>query len=69
MSHHQSPTPDLARAGGGTDVNQVIVYCQGLAQRAPGTTKVLLSDLIEGRMRAEMLERVGAIVASGVTVA
>lgn len=51
--------------GGGTDINQALKYCQGLIARPHDTILVLISDLCEGGNNAEMLKRVGAIVAGG----
>lgn len=53
--------------GGGTDINSALAYCQTLVQRPPDTVMVLISDLIEGGIRDELLKRVAALVASGVT--
>ncbi|CNG51903.1 Uncharacterized protein conserved in bacteria [Mycobacterium tuberculosis] len=54
--------------GGGTDINRAIAYCQGLVTRPNDTIMVLISDLYEGGIRAEMLRRVGALTAAGVQV-
>ena len=54
--------------GGGTDINGALAYCQTLITRPPDTIFVLISDLIEGGIREEMLQRAGAMVASGVCV-
>ena len=54
--------------GGGTDINRAIAYCQGLVSRPNDTIMVLISDLYEGGVRAEMLRRVGALTAAGVQV-
>jgi Mg-chelatase subunit ChlD len=51
--------------GGGTDINQALAYCQGLIRRPTDTIVVLISDLIEGGVRDQMLKRAGAIVGSG----
>jgi Mg-chelatase subunit ChlD len=54
--------------GGGTDINRAIAYCQGLVTRPRDTLFVLVSDLYEGGVRDEMMQRIGAMVADGVTV-
>jgi Mg-chelatase subunit ChlD len=52
--------------GGGTDINQALAYCQGLVRRPNDTIVILISDLIEGGIREEMLKRAGSMVGSGV---
>jgi Mg-chelatase subunit ChlD len=54
--------------GGGTDINRAIAYCQGLVTRPADTLFVLVSDLYEGGIRAEMFKRVAAMTAAGVQV-
>jgi Mg-chelatase subunit ChlD len=54
--------------GGGTDINRAIAYCQGLVTRPRDTLFVLVSDLYEGGVRDEMMQRIGAMAADGVTV-
>ncbi|MEU8307008.1 VWA domain-containing protein [Actinomadura sp. NPDC048955] len=54
--------------GGGTDINRAVAYCQGLVARPAETTLVLISDLYEGGIRDEMLQRVAALTAAGVQV-
>jgi Mg-chelatase subunit ChlD len=54
--------------GGGTDINRAIAYCQSLVTRPTETLLVLISDLYEGGVRAELLRRVGALVAAGAQV-
>jgi Mg-chelatase subunit ChlD len=54
--------------GGGTDINRAIAYCQGLITRPTETIFVLISDLYEGGVRAEMLKRVAAMLAAGTQV-
>lgn len=54
--------------GGGTDINKAIGYCQTLITRPRDTIFLLISDLLEGGIRAQMLARVAAMVESGVTV-
>lgn len=54
--------------GGGTDINRALAYCQELVRRPTDTILVLISDLIEGGIREEMLSRAGAMAAAGVQV-
>jgi Mg-chelatase subunit ChlD len=54
--------------GGGTDINKAIGYCQTLVARPRDTIFVLISDLLEGGVREQMLTRVAAMVESGVHV-
>lgn len=54
--------------GGGTDINRAIAYCQSLVTRPAETILVLISDLYEGGIRDEMLQRVAALTAAGVQV-
>lgn len=56
------------RLGGGTDINRAVAYCQGLVTRPNETILVLVSDLYEGGVRDEMLQRVAALAAAGVQV-
>ena len=52
--------------GGGTDINRALAYCQGLVRTPNDTVLVLISDLIEGGNRDEMLARAAALARSGV---
>jgi len=54
--------------GGGTDINQALAYCQSTLTRPAETVLVLISDLVEGGSREEMLQRAADLVAAGVTV-
>ena len=54
--------------GGGTDINKAIGYCQTLIARPRDTILVLISDLLEGGVREQMLARVAGLVGSGVQV-
>ncbi|MBF6327202.1 VWA domain-containing protein [Nocardia transvalensis] len=54
--------------GGGTDINRAIAYCQQLITRPADTLFVLISDLYEGGIRAEMLRRIAAMKEAGVQV-
>jgi Mg-chelatase subunit ChlD len=55
--------------GGGTDINKAVAYCSGLITRPRDTIFVLISDLYEGGIRAELLARMSALAAAGVTCA
>jgi len=52
--------------GGGTDINRAVGYCQSLVSRPMETILVLISDLFEGGVAAELLKRAASLVASGV---
>jgi Mg-chelatase subunit ChlD len=54
--------------GGGTDIAGALGYCQRLVTRPADTVLVLVSDLFEGGDPGLMLDRVAALVRSGVTV-
>ena len=54
--------------GGGTDINRAVAYCAGLVTRPTETVFVLISDLYEGGVAADLLRRVAELVAAGVTV-
>lgn len=54
--------------GGGTDINRAIAYAQGLITRPRETILLLISDLYEGGVQEEMLQRVAALTVSGVQV-
>jgi VWA domain containing CoxE-like protein len=54
--------------GGGTDINKAIGYCQTLIARPRDTIFVLISDLLEGGVREQMLARVASMAESGVQV-
>jgi Mg-chelatase subunit ChlD len=54
--------------GGGTDINSAVAYCQSLVQRPADTIFVLISDLYEGGVEAELTKRIASLVGSGVTV-
>ncbi|MFD6096486.1 VWA domain-containing protein [Nocardiopsis flavescens] len=54
--------------GGGTHINKAIAYCQGLIERPDDSIFVLISDLYEGGVRAEMLRRIASMQAAGVQV-
>jgi len=54
--------------GGGTDINRAVAYCAGLVTRPTETVFVLISDLYEGGIAADLMRRVAELVSSGVTV-
>ena len=54
--------------GGGTDINRAIGYCQSLIRQPDQTIVVLISDLIEGGVRENLIKRAAAIIASGATL-
>ncbi len=54
--------------GGGTDINKAIGYCQTLITRPRDSIFVLVSDLLEGGVREQMLARIAALVDAGVQV-
>ncbi|MGO9972557.1 MAG: VWA domain-containing protein [Solirubrobacteraceae bacterium] len=51
--------------GGGTDINRALAHAQELITRPNQTVVILISDLIEGGVRDQMLSRCQTIVASG----
>ncbi len=53
--------------GGGTDINKALIYAEKLIQNPTATILVLISDLFEGGNESEMIKRVAAIKASGVS--
>ncbi len=54
--------------GGGTDINKAIAYSQTLISRPRDSIFVLISDLMEGGVRQQMLSRIAALDAAGVQV-
>ena len=54
--------------GGGTDINRAVGYCQSLTRQPDQTIMVLISDLIEGGVRENLLKRAASIVSSGVSL-
>lgn len=54
--------------GGGTDINQAVSYCQGLIRQPSDTILVLISDLIEGGVRENLIRRAASVISSGVTM-
>ncbi|MER5637089.1 VWA domain-containing protein [Kitasatospora sp. NPDC002227] len=69
LTEHLTDPVDVLFAtqlGGGTDINRALAYCQSKITRPAETIVVLISDLYEGGIRAEMLKRVAAMKAAGV---
>jgi hypothetical protein len=54
--------------GGGTDINQAVAYCASKIERPAKSHFILISDLYEGGNEKEMLQRVAALIHSGVNV-
>ena len=54
--------------GGGTDINRTLSYCQSIIQRPEQTILVLISDLIEGGVRENLLKRAASLISSGVNM-
>jgi Mg-chelatase subunit ChlD len=54
------------RLGGGTDINRAVAYCQQLIRAPCDTIFVLISDLYEGGVEADLMRRAAALAASGV---
>jgi Mg-chelatase subunit ChlD len=52
--------------GGGTDINRAVGYCQGLIREPRNTIFVLISDLYEGGVEKNLLQRAAELVESGV---
>ncbi len=52
--------------GGGTDINRAVAYCQGLIREPRNTILVLISDLYEGGVERNLLQRAVDLVQSGV---
>lgn len=52
--------------GGGTDINGAVSYCQSIIREPRNTVFVLISDLYEGGVEAQLLRRASELVDSGV---
>ena len=52
--------------GGGTDINRAVGYCQSLITDPRNTIIVLISDLYEGGVEKNLLQRANELVQSGV---
>lgn len=71
LTEHVDDPVDMlfgVQLGGGTDINRALGYCQGLVRAPSNTILVLISDLLEGGVKDEMLRRAASITASGVTM-
>ncbi len=54
--------------GGGTDINRAIGYCQSIIREPRNTILVLISDLYEGGVETNLLQRATELIESGVQV-
>jgi hypothetical protein len=54
--------------GGGTDINGAVGYGQSLIKSPANTIFVLISDLYEGGVESELLQRANAMVSAGVNL-
>ncbi|TIR22454.1 MAG: VWA domain-containing protein [Mesorhizobium sp.] len=54
--------------GGGTDINQAVAYCAERIERPTKAHFILITDLYEGGNGKELLQRLAALVRSGVNV-
>jgi hypothetical protein len=54
--------------GGGTDINKSVAYCERFITDPSRTLFILLTDLFEGGNEAQLVRRMGEMVASGVRV-
>ena len=52
--------------GGGTDINGAVGYCQSVIREPRNTILVLISDLYEGGVEANLLRRAAELVEAGV---
>ncbi len=52
--------------GGGTDINGAVGYCQSIIREPRNTILVLISDLYEGGVEANLLRRAAGLVEAGV---
>ena len=52
--------------GGGTDINRAVGYCQALVRAPRNTIVILISDLYEGGVEKNLLQRANELVQSGV---
>ena len=52
--------------GGGTDINRAVSYCQSLIREPRNSILVLISDLYEGGVEQNLLQRAHELVESGV---
>lgn len=54
--------------GGGTDINKSVAYCEQFIKEPGRTLFILLTDLYEGGNEAQLVRRLGEMVAAGVRV-
>ncbi len=54
--------------GGGNDTPAALTYCNTLIRNPSNTSLILISDLYEGELSAQMIRQIGAFVQSGVQV-
>jgi hypothetical protein len=54
--------------GGGTDINKSVGYCEKFITEPKQTLFILITDLFEGGNEAQLVRRLGEMVASGVKV-
>ncbi|GAB2748669.1 VWA domain-containing protein [Amycolatopsis magusensis] len=69
LTEHLADPVDVlfgTQLGGGTDINRALAYCQSLITSPANTLLVLISDLYEGGVRADLLRRAAELTASGV---
>jgi hypothetical protein len=52
--------------GGGTDINRAVGYFQGLVREPRNAIMVLISDLYEGGVEKNLLQRASELIESGV---
>ena len=52
--------------GGGTDINKSVAYCEQFVKEPKRTLFILITDLFEGGNQAQLVRRMGDLVASGV---
>ncbi len=54
--------------GGGTDINRAVGYCQEIIREPRNSILVLISDLYEGGVERNLLQRAAELIQSGVQV-
>jgi len=52
--------------GGGTDINHAVAFCEQFIREPRKTLLILISDLVEGGNQAQLIRRLGEMVAAGV---
>ncbi len=52
--------------GGGTDINKSVAYCEQFIEEPGRTLFIMITDLFEGGNQAQLVRRLGEMVASGV---